>query len=83
MNNYYVGKKSYADGNNLPIFALVAANVSDTDVSHMTLAAEEYANFIAERVKHLFQNDIQNDCISSTLNSQGPALFFFGMIHIS
>lgn len=70
MNNYYVGKKSYADGNNLPIFALVAANVSDTDVSHMTLAAEEYANFIAERVKHLFQNDIQNDCISSALVCQ-------------
>ncbi|GAC24255.1 hypothetical protein GMES_1959 [Paraglaciecola mesophila KMM 241] len=70
MNNYYVGKKNYADGNNLPIFAMVAANVSDTDVSHMTLAAEEYANFIAERVKHIFQNNIHNDCISSALVCQ-------------
>ena len=56
LNSYYVGNKNYADGNNLPIFALVAANVSDTDVSHMTLAAELSPDYDERTVLSAFRS---------------------------
>lgn len=70
MNNSYVNEKNYSDKNNLPIFALVAANVCGKDVSSISLAADEYANFIVEQISHLFTNNPQNDCISSAMVCQ-------------
>jgi len=70
VNNSYVNEKNYSDKNNLPIFALVAANVCGKDVSNISLAADEYANFIVEQISHLFTNNPQNDCISSAMVCQ-------------
>lgn len=70
MNNSYVNEKNYSDKNNLPIFALVAANVCGKDVSNISLAADEYANFIVAQISHLFTNNPQNDCISSAMVCQ-------------
>lgn len=70
MTKSYVKKKDYSDKHNLPIFALVAATVCGKDVSRISLAADEYANFIVEQVSHLFRNRSQNDCISSAMVCQ-------------
>tara|TARA_B100000446_G_scaffold153526_1_gene148996 strand:+ start:1982 stop:3268 length:1287 start_codon:yes stop_codon:yes gene_type:complete len=70
VNNSYVNEKNYSDKNNLPIFALVAANVCGKDVSNISLAADEYANFIVEQISHLFTNNPKNDCISSAMVCQ-------------